>query len=147
MAFKKELQAKPITLTEVWSRYHQLHAEAHKLIRDRARELLNKVPESCDKFVAECCSGWEVGAFTDWLGQLVENTAHHYGCDANMHVAPNRGLDVYGFKNSEEALVALKELEVAWEGAVTVAPEVLTYNGEVYRIDVLCKAVIKKDQT
>ena len=129
------------SLEELFTHHRQLAAEAEKLIVDRAESLLAKVPKSCKTFVRECCSGHDSKAFARWLGYLVTNTfVYGYGCDANMR-PPADKWETYGFKTSDEAFDTLKDLEEAWKGVISLHPSVIQHKGEVYAIDVLCKAV------
>lgn len=122
-----------IGLTELMTQHDQLLAEAVGLILHRAEILLNKVPESCTTFVMECCSGHSPSAFAEWLGYLVTNTNGGYGCDAHMRATNT--WEMYGFKSSDEALAALKELVEAWKGQINlnIIIDNITIDNVVYR--------------
>ncbi len=133
------------SLAELFIQHDQLLSEAEKLIVDRAEALLAKVPESCQTFVTECFCGYDPEAFAQWLGHLVKNTRNGYGCDGDIHLSGNTPHPQQSFKTSDEALAALKELEEAWKGQISLHPRVVNYTsqatGIVYGIEVLCKAV------
>ncbi len=133
------MSATQTSLAELFTQRDQLLVEAEKLVVDRVEVLLAKVPESCTRFVTECCCGYLPSAFAVWLCHMMENTRGGYGCDANMRLDEYDGWKMYGFSTSDEVLAGLKELEQAWKGQINLDPRVLEHEREVYAIEVLCK--------